>query len=182
MIRLYLVRHGEAAARWAEELDPSLSPKGVKQAKAVAQTLEPLGPLNMITSPLARARETSAPLAESWRKTPRVEGRIAEIPPPSEALGSRMKWLQRVIRERWSGLGPELQAWRRGVIDALCLLDRDTVVFSHFVAINVAVGAATQDDRVLCFWPDNASITIVERNGTQLSLVERGVERSTQIR
>jgi broad specificity phosphatase PhoE len=182
MAKIYLIRHGEAAARWDEELDPSLSPKGVRQAKAVARTLEPLGPLNMITSPLARARETSAPLAEFWQKTPRVEARVGEIPPPPEVLGNRMKWLERVIREKWPCLGPALQDWRQGVIDALCSLDRDTVVFSHFVSINVAVGAATRDDRVLCFWPDNTSVTIVQTNGSHLSLVERGAERTTQIR
>ncbi len=54
-------------------------------------------------------------------------------------------------------------------------------IFSHFVAINAAVSAATGDDRVLSFRPGNASITVFETDGTRLTLIERGLEAETQI-
>jgi broad specificity phosphatase PhoE len=74
------------------------------------------------------------------------------------------------------GRGSSCLARRQGVIEALLALDADSVVFTHFIAINVVVGAATGDDRVACFWPDNGSITIVEADGSSLSLIERGDE------
>ena len=44
---------------------------------------------------------------------------------------------------------------RDDVIVALAAISEDTVVVSHFVAINVAVGAALDDPRVTCFRPDS---------------------------
>jgi broad specificity phosphatase PhoE len=58
----------------------------------------------------------------------------------------------------------------------------DCVVFSHFIAINAAVGHATGDDRVVSFRPDNCSITIMETGINTLTLLERGVEAITEVR
>ena len=38
----------------------------------------------------------------------------------------------------------------------------DAVIFSHFIAINVVVGAANRSEQVLSFRPDHASVTKVE--------------------
>ena len=73
-------------------------------------------------------------------------------------------------------MGEDLLLWRQGVVEALLALKVDTVVFTHFIAINVVVGAATGDDRIVCFWPDNGSITIVEADGSRLTLMELGDE------
>ena len=83
--------------------------------------------------------------------------------------------------EKWSDLGRDLQVWRRGVIKTLRVLDTEAVVFSHFIAINVIVGAATGDDRVVGFWPDNGSVTTVDVDGDSLSIVDRGSETYTRI-
>jgi broad specificity phosphatase PhoE len=180
MARLYLVRHGKAAASWAEDFDPGLDGLGKAQAKGVARALAHLGPLDVIVSPLLRAQETGKPLAEIWDCTHGTEERVGEIPSPTTNLTGRAQWLQGVMGERWSNLDEGLQSWRHGVIEALLALDVDTVVFTHFIAINVAVGAARGDDRVVCFWPDNGSITLVEANGSSLSLIERGDEPVTK--
>jgi broad specificity phosphatase PhoE len=58
----------------------------------------------------------------------------------------------------------------------------DCVVFSHFIAINAAVGHATGDDRVVSFRPANCSITIMETGINTLTLLERGVEAITEVR
>jgi broad specificity phosphatase PhoE len=176
MARLYLVRHGKAAAGWDAELDPGLDILGRAQAKTTARALAPLGPLNMLSSPLARALQTSAPLAEIWNGRPQIEERVGEIPSPTKDLMERTQWLRCAMNDKWSRLDRKLQAWRRGVLEALCGLDKDTVVFTHFIAINVAVGEATGDDHVVCFWPDNGSVTIVDVHGTVLALIERGLE------
>jgi broad specificity phosphatase PhoE len=176
MVRLYLVRHGKAAASWAEDYDPGLDSVGKSQAKGVAQTLAPLGPLDLVTSPLTRARETAGPLSDIWGCPPRIEERVGEIPSPTEDLMGRTQWLQGVMEKRWPNMAEDLLSWRHGIVQALLALRVDTVIFTHFIAINAVVGAATGDDRVVCFWPDNGSITIVEADGSRLTLMERGDE------
>jgi len=181
MPKLYLVRHGQAQAGWGEDLDPGLSVIGRGQAKRVAEKIASLGPLEIITSPLARARETAAPLAERWKKRPRLEERVGEIPSPTSNLSERLQWLIPVMAARWPKLGPELHAWRSGVLAALAELASDAVVFTHFIAINVAVGQATGSDRVVSFRPANGSITILEVKKEILAVVELGDQAETKV-
>src|SRR5580700_6200960 len=82
MPRLYLVRHGRAAATFAEAADPGLDELGRSQAEAVGAKLAPLGPLAIVSSPLKRAQETSAPLAALWQRKPLIEQAVSEIPSP----------------------------------------------------------------------------------------------------
>ena len=180
MTKIYLVRHGKAAASWAEDFDPGLDSLGKAQAKATAKALAHLGPLHLIASPLLRAQETAKSLAEIWGCTTRIDERVGEIPSPTTDLAGRAQWLHELMGESWSNLGEDLHAWRQDVLDALLGLDGDSVVFTHFIAINVVVGAATGDDRVVCFWPDNGSITTVEADGSRLRLIERGEEPVTE--
>ena len=182
MAKLYLVRHGKATAGWGMEKDSGLDDLGYAQAKAAALTLAPLGPLPIITSPLARTRETSKPLSEIWGIEPQVEEHVGEIRPPSENQSSRVRWLQSIMADKWPNMDPDLKEWRREVIEALCFCEMDSVVFSHFIAINAAVGYATGDDRVVSFRPDNCSITVMETKGNTLMLLERGLEAVTEVR
>ena len=181
MAQIYLVRHGKAMAGWGMEKDPGLDDLGHAQAKAAALTLAPLGPLPILTSPLARTRETSRPLAKIWGLEPRVEKRVGEIQFPSETPADRVRWLKEVMVDQWTNLDLDLRQWRREVIEALVSIATDTVVFTHYIAINVAVGHATEDDRVVCFRPDNASITVLETNGYSLNLVKLGDEADTRV-
>ncbi len=52
------------------------------------------------------------------------------------------------------------------------------MIFSHYVAINVIAGAATDDGRVVVFSPDNCSVTVFETDGGKLALIEKGSEAS----
>ena len=181
MAKLYLVRHGKAKAGWDSDHDPGLDELGLRQARATAEILAPLGPLPIVTSPMARTRETSAALEDIWGRPPRIEQRVSEIPSPNLDLAARTEWLIRVMGDRWSNLGAELQRWRKGVIKALLEIDGDTVIFSHFIAINVTAGEATGDDRVVVFLPDNGSITIIETAAGGLAVVSYGSEAATFI-
>lgn len=176
MARLYLIRHGRAAAGFGESRDPGLDQVGVAQASDVAQKLSALGPLPILSSPLARARETAAPLARIWRCEPVIESAVAEIPSPEDNLEERVHWLRAFMAGSWQQASASLVAWRRGVVNALLARNEDTVIFSHFIAINVAVGAAVRDDRVVVVSPDNCSITIFETENATLKLVEKGHE------
>ncbi|MEJ2132840.1 MAG: histidine phosphatase family protein [Gammaproteobacteria bacterium] len=180
MARIYLVRHGRAAAGFADHPDPGLEDTGRRQAEAAAEALAPLGPLALRSSPLARALETAAPLAARWGREPQVEERVAEIPSPTEDLAVRAQWLRKVMAGNWADV-PELADWRARLVSYLEQLGEDSVIFSHFIAINVAVGAATGDDRVVCFRPDNGSITVIENEGRSLSIVELGSQADTRV-
>lgn len=180
--RLYLIRHGRPTAGFADAVDPGLDDLGHTQAQAVATELLPLGPLSVITSPLQRARDTAAPFETQWGVTSRVEPRIAEIPSPSDDLKERTAWLRDALRGRWTDLTSEYQAWRERLVQCLLACQTSTVITSHFVAINVAVGVATGDDRLVCFEPDHCSCTVLEVEEGAFRVVSLGRQRTTLIR
>ena len=181
MATLFLVRHGRAAAGFDGHLDPGLDDLGRTQAHNTAMRLAPLGPLTIYSSPLARARETSIPLAQRWGIEPVIEHRVAEIPSPTADLAQRAQWLREAMQGHWRVLPGELQQWRRALIDRLLEINEDSVVFCHFIAINVAVGAATADDRLVCFRPDNGSVTRIANNDGRLRIIELGRESDTVV-
>jgi broad specificity phosphatase PhoE len=180
MARLYLVRHGKAATGWDGDLDPGLDAVGRTQAAAMCEALAPLGPLPILVSPMRRTRETAAALEACWNAKALLEPTVSEIPSPTADLKERRVWLTRAMAGRWRDLGAGLTRWRQGVVDRLLAIPEDSVVVSHFIAINVAVGHALGDDRVTCFRPDNGSRTVLEvANGT-LRLVSLGEEAVTE--
>jgi broad specificity phosphatase PhoE len=181
MARIYLVRHGKAAAGFDGHHDPGLDATGRAQADAMAREVAPLGPLALLSSPLARARETAAPLARLWNADITIEPRVAEIPSPTADLAARAAWLREAMQGRWSDLDRDLNAWRQRLIDCLLALPGDSVVVCHFIAINVAVGAAIDDDRMVLFAPDNASVTVLENAGGRLATVELGRTAETVV-
>jgi broad specificity phosphatase PhoE len=182
MARIYIIRHGRAAASWAEAADPGLDDLGRQQAEAAGVTLSRLPRMALLTSPLARARETAAPLERMWETHARIEPGVAEVPSPDIPLETRGPWLRNIMLGNWSAADATRRAWRDGVIETLVGQARDVAIFSHFVAINVAVGAAMGDDRVTIFHPDNGSITILETDGRKLALIEQGRAAETEIR
>jgi broad specificity phosphatase PhoE len=83
------------------------------------------------------------------------------------------------MKQRWPEVDRWLVDWRDRVLATLVALSESTVVTSHFVAINVAVGAATGDDRVIVFAPDHCSVSVFEVEGGRLRLIEGGLEAET---
>jgi len=182
MTRLYLVRHGRAAATFAEHADPALDDLGRSQAEAVGETLASLSPIALLSSPLKRARETSEPLAKRWQRKVLIEPAVAEIPSPGGlTLADRAVWLREFMQGSWRDASRELAQWREEAIAALASLKEDTVIFSHFVAINVAAGAGEGSDLVTVFRPDNCSVTILDVDHGRLRVVERGHEAETKV-
>lgn len=182
-IDLFLVRHGEAAAGYAQHRDPGLSALGTEQAILAAQRLEAmnLSAPRVLASPLARAQETAAPFAETLSLRPQLETRISEIPAPDEALEARAPWLRKVMAGSVAGLPPAQQAWRDALLACLCEATAPTVFFSHFVAINLAVGAATASSAMVSFRPGNGSITHLQTDGDRLYLVALGDEADSVV-
>jgi broad specificity phosphatase PhoE len=94
------------------------------------------------------------------------------------SLEERVVWLRKLMAGSWSEVPDALQQWRANCVAAVANLKEDTVVFSHYVAINVLMGAATDDDRVVCFSPENCSVTVFDNTGGKLTVVEKGSEAS----
>lgn len=84
------------------------------------------------------------------------------------------------MTQKWRDLSRDLRVWREGLIEALLSLDSETVVFSHFIAINTAVGKATGDERVVSFMPHNGSITVISTDNGRLQLVRLGSQGETK--
>lgn len=181
MARIFMVRHGDASAAWHEADDPGLSDLGCRQAEAVAEELAEYGPLQLFTSPLARARETATPLSKLWSRTPIVTPSVSEVPAPPDRKHDRRDWLTELAQARWADTGDAVRVWRDDVLSFLLCCKQDCVVFSHFVAINAAIGASAGKEQVFCFRPANCSVSILETDGANLSLVSRGSEAATVV-
>lgn len=184
-VRLYLIRHGRAASTWSEARDPPLDAVGRAQAETVVRALSSLAPLPIVTSPLLRCRETAAPLARHWGQEARIVDAVREIPAPMEDLAGRGAWVNGIMTLNWRDLlrehGDLLKPWRAQLIDTILGFRQDSVIFTHYMVINVAVGLALSSDRVASFKPDHASITKLDVSGGNLTLVELGREGETRL-
>lgn len=184
---VHLVRHGKAAAAWDEDPDPPLAREGLEQSLRVAAHFSSRGPLRVMSSPLLRCRQTAFPLATAWGTEVLIEPRVAEIPSPSGlGVASRGAWLTEAMAGTWAELaersGSEYLAYRDAVARALCDVDEDAVVFSHFVAINAVIGLAVSDDRLVVARLDNCSVTTIRVEGDgSLELIQTGGEASTPV-
>jgi broad specificity phosphatase PhoE len=182
MARIYLVRHGKAGSTWDDrDPDPGLNEVGRAQSEARAADLAGKGPLPLVSSPLRRTRETASALERLWNVRAEIEPRVGEIPVPDNITTQRIPWLRETLDQHWRQLDPPLNLWREKVLEAILALRRDTVVVSHYVAINVAVGYATGDDRVTCFRPENCSCTVLDVEAGNLKIVELGSQGTGRV-
>lgn len=181
MTTITLVRHGKAAAGW-EDKDPPLDDVGRAQAEAMAAAIggdaRPL-----YVSPLRRTRETASALERLWGVEATVEPRVSEVVAPMPGLDDRITWLRGFLGGTYTAAGPDYEAWRDRVLDTLRALPDGSVVVTHFVAINVAIGKAWEDDRVTSQPVDNCSRTTIEIDPTTDSwrVVELGATAQTVV-
>lgn len=196
MTLLYLLRHGRAAAGWDTAVDPPLDEVGQAQAERAAHHLQSMFEVeqidttnvDVVTSPLLRCRQTAAAFTAISGRAARVEDRIAEIPSPvGVAMSDRVSWLREAMQGTWADLarreGETYARFHAHLIDWARGVQRPTVAFSHFVAINAVIGAGLADDRLVIRRLDNASITTM-RVGTDgvLTMLQGGGEADTLIR
>jgi probable phosphoglycerate mutase len=180
---IFLVRHGEAAASWGQSADPPLSERGREQAVAAAATLLPqladIRP-HLVSSPLLRARETAGPLASVRGVAPEIDPRFREIPAPVP-LAERQDWLRRFMTERWVEQPHVVLEWRDALLNGLCSLPGGSVVFTHFLVINAVVGHLQRREETLCFWPANASITVLAQGADGLAVSALGEQMASRV-
>lgn len=176
-----LIRHGEAAASWGEHPDPGLSETGHNQAEAVATLLAKTDITAILTSPMQRCRETSMPLGKLTGLTPIVTPEVSEIPTPTDLATDRVTWLKALMGGTWSQAPALIQDWRSALLEKIHELPDNTVVFSHFVAINAVVSALEGSDDAVVFRPTYCSQTVLERKDGHFYVKRRGDEAATRI-
>ena len=186
-LQIALVRHGRASAGWDTAVDPGLDDLGRKQADEAAKKLDLIfvgQRVQIVSSPLLRCQQTAEPFAE-LRTTPvRVCAVVAEIPSPNGVeISGRVDWLRVAMQGTWSDLGGEYVEFRDSVMKFVRSLETSTVVFSHFIAINAAIGSLTGDDRLVIRSLDNCSVTLLDRDSAgNLRIAQTGHEADTLIR
>ena len=167
-----LVRHGRAAAGWNVDPDPDLDDVGRQQAAKVGAELIAIGSLAVVTSPLLRCRSTARFYADRAAHSVTVEPAVAEIPSPEGIeMADRVDWLRSAMQGTWADLGPRYTSYRDEIVDFVQGCVGDTVIFSHFIAINAVIGACLDDDRLVIRRLDNCSVTTVAVGSDRLRLV-----------
>lgn len=177
---IFLVRHGEAEAGWGTAPDPGLSALGHKQAEAVAQTLTGQPITHALSSPMQRCRETSAPFVKASGLSAVIEPDVSEIPTP-EGLNDRVAWLRGFMAGDWDAAPAVVADWRESLLARLHTIEDNTVVFSHFIAINTIVGHLTGSEKVTSFRPGHCSVTQLRRDGGRLVVDMLGSEAATKV-
>lgn len=182
MTTIYLVRHGKAAAGFDEDMDPPLDKIGTKQALDMANILGPKGPLPLVASPMRRCRETASALEHAWGAPARIDERVTEVPTPAMSLSERRVWITEFMQGTWADEAAAAHVeWRKDVLSVLDDITEDTVISSHFVAINTLVGALNDDARIISFRPDNCSITRLEKGAEGWHVAELGRQVVTEV-
>lgn len=186
MATVRLVRHGQASAGWGTDPDPDLDDIGRSQSAAVADALHSQlgeGPIEVWTSPLLRCRSTAKPFVELRGIEARVIDAVREIPSPTDiSTEERIEWLRTAMEGTWAELGGEFELFRDHLVGAIELITDDTVVFSHFIAINAIIGACIGDDRLVTRSLGNTSVTTIDVTNGVLTLVEGGEEAESLVR
>ena len=135
-----MVRHGQADAAWHESPDPGLSELGREQAATATQQLSHLKNVAIISSPLLRCQQTAQPFAEAKNKPISIHTEVSEIPTPSNiAFEQRGPWLQQAMAGTWQQLGQQCVDYKNYIGNFVKNLNHDTVIFSHFIAINAVI-------------------------------------------
>ncbi len=179
-MKLYLVRHGEAAARWSQSRDPGLSERGRQQAYSICGRFRGHAPMSVVASPLLRAQETAAPLAAMWGVDVQRDDAYRELP-SLVSFEERAAWLKRVMRGTWDEVDEALVNWRDDAWRAFTSIDTDAVVFSHFMVINAILSRLNGDDRLVSFEPDYISVTAFASSDDGVELIELGKALETVV-
>lgn len=185
--KIALVRHGRASAGWDTALDPAIDELGLSQATEAAAKLSKIfgdGQVQIVSSPLLRCQQTAEAFTKLRGSQAQIAEQVSEIPsPPGVQMKDRVDWLRVVMQGNWSDLDLNFISFRDELLKFVRAIDQNTVIFSHFIAINAVVGSIINDDRLVIHKLDNGSITILEgeTNGA-LRIAQGGHEADTLIR
>ena len=188
-MELVIIRHGrpEHIEDVTGAADPDLAEIGHRQAERVGDYLAPMGVDVFVTSPLARARQTAAPLARKLGLDPMVVDGVAEYDRhdssyvPAEVTRQLIK--DGATDAAWadplSVLGEdEKHRWMTGVQAAFASIvaansGRRVAVFCHGMVTSVWFAQMLGIDDKLRFVPDYAGVTRVLASASSDSVTVR---------
>ena len=181
---IYIIRHGEAAQAWDKAPDPILSNNGKAQAQALAEKYLPLldtKNFQLVSSPLARAQQTAIPFQKGLNSPITVNSNFAEVPSPGIALSDRRNWLKVLFSKTIHELEQPQIEWRNNIIQGIESLEKDTLIFSHFMTINAIVGWIRSNEKIVSYYPNYCSITRMEKIDNKYYIKKLGEELATII-
>lgn len=180
MTRVFLARHGEPApVQGSARTEWPLSRFGRNQAEHLADRLWEFAPLNVISGPSVRCRQSADLAAKALGRQVKIDPRLSDVPVPRgtadpEAwLGQTFNFEQAVY---WRDLGPELNKWRTDTIQVVRELVEPAVLFTQFTNINAIFGAALKLESTVGCKPDYASLTEFSVVSGDIRLVMDGRE------
>ncbi|GJM38806.1 MAG: phosphoglycerate mutase [Acidimicrobiales bacterium] len=188
-MELLIVRHGrpEHIEDAVGAADPDLADIGHRQAERVGEYLAPVGIDVVVTSPLARARQTAAPLARRLDLEPIVVDGVAEYD-RHDATYVPAEITRQLIKdggtdEAWTDplsvlAEDEKHEWMRGVHSAFrgIIADnpgRRVAVFCHGMVTSVWFAQFLGLDDTLRFVPDYAGVSRVLASGSTDAITVR---------
>ena len=195
MIKIFLVRHGEASEGWTSQ-DPPLSELGKLQAKSLMTFVNSIfdensiNNTNVISSPLNRCIETASLALEKQNLEIEINDNFRELPSPTIDLEKRVNWLRRILPLTWSELlkeketmesGVNFTQWRENIMSNIYSLKKDTIIFTHFVVINAVIGEILKSDKIVNFQPANCSITEISKKNDKLKIVKLGKSLESKV-
>ena len=89
--------------------------------------------------------------------------------------------MQEVFKKNINELEKPQQIWQSKILSTLKSFNEPTIIFSHFMVINIVVSTLKNDSRVVSFYPDNCSITEIENIEGKLNLISIGNELQTHV-
>jgi len=174
-VLLLLIRHGETERVELESgvADPPLTATGHNQARRLADWLADHERIDhLVTSPLLRARQTTAPVAKRLGREAEVVMSLAEFDagsnsyiPMEEMRATRDPRFRAMVEGRWDELGSTIdpEDFRRiavATLDGIAATHRGqtVAVICHGAIINAYLGAVIGTSRLLWFEPRYTSL------------------------
>ena len=172
-MRLILIRHGRPDEDDPEAPnDPPLNADGLRQARAAAELLASEGVTRVVASPMRRARQTAAPLAErlgfaidtieGWSEADRAASRYRSTETLRAEGGEA--WA-RFLANPIGALGADPLAFRAAVLSALGETAprhdpaERVAVFTHGLPINIVLSHALGLSTITNFLVGYGSVT-----------------------
>lgn len=181
VMELLLIRHALPLRLEVSEgrADPDLSDDGHRQAEALADWLRSETLDAIVTSPLARARQTASAIEATTGLRASVDDDLAEWDQnasayiPMEELKATDHEVWRAMTEgRWADIGIDVDEFRRRVVSTIDAIAshhprQRVAVVCHGGVINIYAGAVLGIDALMFFEPTYTGITrvLVSRDG-----------------
>jgi broad specificity phosphatase PhoE len=182
-INLLLVRHGEAAESWGNHPDPGLSELGIKQSASLVNNkmLELLDSYSFVSSPKLRAKITAEPLIKKLNKELIINDAYSEIPSNDIDNSQKKVWLTNVMNTEIRDLPDFVVNWRNNIIKHSLGVSQNTIIFTHFMVINVLVSSLLKKNALMYFHPNYVSITKITLENKKVKSISLGDEKKTII-